>query len=238
MKYSNLVRAGLLGASCLALGACLGNSNGAAIGGGGGGGGGKTPAEYDAKFNALTSNTSGLAPTSRELTGAATFSGVARVSLTEAANPSNTGEAFADLAVQADFTNDTIAGQATNFEGTLNGAPIALIGTLDSANSPVASVLREQVDPIILPPGIPAIPGAPTSITSNVFSLNMGGELSDNDGVIGTVLMSMGGSFFGPIGGNQATAAVGAATVVVSDVAGGAGLIDIGGAGTYYIERD
>ena len=241
MNYFNLIRAGALGVSCLALSACLGSSNGTAGGGGGGaggGGGGKTPAEFDAKFDAITSTTSGLAPTSKELTGTATFSGVTKVALFEAADPTTTGEAFADLNVQVDFGGETISGQATNFEGTVGGNPVALSGTLDSANSPVPSTLISVTTPLASIPGVPSIPGAPTSVTATSFSLNMSGELSDDDGVVGNVLMGMGGGFLGPIGGSEATAAAGPTTVVVTDVAGATGLIDIGGAGTFYLERD
>tara|TARA_R110002020_G_scaffold400596_4_gene610724 strand:+ start:46829 stop:47560 length:732 start_codon:yes stop_codon:yes gene_type:complete len=243
MQYFNLIRAGALGISCLALGACLGSSNGTAGGGGtggggGAGGGGKTPAEFDAKFNSITSTTSGLAPTSKELTGTATFSGVTKVALFEAADPTNAGEAFADLNVQVDFGGETISGQATNFEGTVGGNPVTLSGTLDSANSPVPSTLISVTTPLASIPGVPSIPGAPTSVTATSFSLNMSGELSDDDGVVGNVLMGMGGGFLGPIGGSEATAAAGPTTVVVTDVTGATGLIDIGGAGTFYLEKD
>ncbi len=236
MTYIKLVHAGLLGASCLALGGCLGSSNGGGLGGGGGSAG--SVAEYDTKFSELTANTSGLAPTSKELTGSATFSGSTKIQLFEAANASNTGEAIGDLALQADFDTETISGTATNFRGTLNGEDVALTGTLDTANGLAPSSLLEVTSPIILPPGVPAIPNAPTSVTANSFSVYMGGELSDDDGVIGNVNLGMLGVFVGPIGGSEATAAYGPSTVVVSDVTGTAGLIDIGGAGTFYIEKD
>lgn len=242
MKYNNLIRAGVLGASCLALSACLGSSNGLAIGGGGGGAGGgaggKTPAEFDSKFNALSSSTSGLAPTSTKLGGTATFTGVTKVSLFEAANTSNTGEAFGDLTVQANFDNETISGQATNFEGTVGGNAVTLTGTLDSANASVPSTLASVTTPLANVPGVPSVPGVPTSVTATSFALNMGGQLSDADGVVGNVLMGLGGAFLGPIGGSEATAAVGPTTVVVTDVAGATGLIDIGGAGSFYLEKN
>lgn len=242
MTHIKLMRAGMIGVSCLALGACFGSSNGGTGGdgaGGGGGGGANTVAEYDAKFDQLSAPTSGLAPTSSELTGKANFSGTTKIQLFEAANTANTGVALGDLSVQADFDNETIAGTATNFRGEIGGQDVVLTGTLDTQNGIAPSVLSEVTSPITLPPGVPAIPGAPTSVTTNTFSINMGGQLSDADGVIGNVNLGMGGAFMGPIGGSEATAAVGPATVVVSDVAGAANsLIDIGGAGTFYLERD
>jgi hypothetical protein len=172
------------------------------------------------------------------LTGAATFSGATQLQVFDASDPTISGQVIGELAVQADFDNETIAGQATNFQGTLDGQSVALTGSLDSANGIAPSVLSEVTSPIILPPGVPVIPGAPTSVTTNTFTLNMGGQLSDPTGVIGDVNLSIGGAFFGPIGGTTATAAVGPAAVVVSGVPGTPGLIDIGGAGTFYIEAD
>jgi hypothetical protein len=245
MIYTKGLRAGLVFASCLALSACFGNSSGGAGGGGGTGGGGAgggtlpaSAAEFDTKFDQLSANTSGLAPTSTALTGTATFTGATKVSLFEAANPANTGEAIGALAVEANFDSNTISGTATNFQGTVNGQSVALTGTLDTATALAPSTLSEQSNPIVLPPGIPAIPGAPTSVTTNAFAINMGGELSDPDGVIGTVNLGLGGAFLGPIGGSEATAAVGPATVVVTNVPGSTGLINIGGAGEFYLERN
>lgn len=244
MHYINLIRAGVLGASCLALSACLGSSNGTTIGGGGGAGagggaGGKTPAEFDAKFDALSSNTSGLVATSTRLQGTATYSGVTRVSLSSTADSTQTGEAFADLAVQADFGNETIAGQATNFTGTLNGNPVTISGTLDSANAVAPSTLAVVETPLAGVPGVPAVPGVPTSIVATSFALNLGGTLSDDTGEIGTVLMGLGGPFVGPLGSNDPAAAYGPTTIVVGQPVGGTNPgISIGGGGTFYLERD
>ncbi|APE43921.1 hypothetical protein BOO69_11255 [Sulfitobacter alexandrii] len=234
------MRAGLLGASCLSLAACLGNGNGAAIGGGGGGGGGgpaTTRAEYDAKFDQLQ-NTTSLAPTSVELVGQGTFRGNTLLNVTTNDQAATQGYALGDLEVQADFDNETIAGTATNFRGEIGGNAFTLDGTLDSANGIAPSVLSEQVQPIILPPGVPPIPGAPTEVVTNTFTLNMGGQLADPvSGSIGNVYLGLGGSFLGPIGGGQAQAAVGPATVVVTEQPGGAPIV-IGGGGTFVLERD
>lgn len=235
--YNSVLRAGLLGVSCLSLTACLGNGGGGAIGGGPGGGPATTRAEYDAKFDELT-NTTSLAPTSVELVGQGTFRGSTLLNVTANDNTNTTGYALGDLEVQADFDNETIAGTATNFRGEMGGDAFALDGTLDSANGIAPSVLSEQTQPIILPPGVPPIPGAPTEVVTNAFTLNMGGELVDPvSGSIGNVNLGLGGSFLGPVGGGQAQAAVGPATVVVTNAPGGAPIV-IGGGGTFVLERE
>ncbi|WP_152465955.1 hypothetical protein [Sulfitobacter sp. THAF37] len=240
MNYQTILRAGLLGVSCLSLTACLGNGNGGAIGGGGGGGGGgpaTTRAEYDAKFDQLQ-NTTSLAPTSVELVGQGTFRGNTLLNVFTNDQAATEGYALGDLEVQADFDNETISGTATNFRGELGGNPFTLEGTLDSADGIAPSTLQEETQPIILPPGQAPIPGAPTEIVTNGFAVNMGGELSDPvSGSIGQVNLGIGGTFLGPIGGGQAQAAAGPATVVVSDEPGGA-LIRLGGAGTFVLERE
>lgn len=237
MNYYHLMRAGLLGASCLTLSACLGSSNGG-LGGAGGSGGGAaaTISDFDAKFDSLTTTTT-LAPTSVELTGQGTFKGSTKLNVFEAANTANSGTALGDLTVVADFDAETISGTATNFRGELGGEAFTLDGTLDSANSAIPSTLTEMTTPIPPLPG-GAIPGAPTSVTTNAYAVNMAGQLSDPvSGSIGDVNLGIGGAFLGPVGGGQAQAAVGPATVVVTNVPGTVG-IGIGGGGTFYLERE
>ena len=237
MTFIKTLRAGLLGASCLALGACFGSSGGGALVGGGGSAG--SIAEFDATFSELSSGNGNFGATSTKLSGTGNFSGSAKLELIEVADQNNRGFALGDLRVQADFDNNTISGQASNFRGEMGGEEIILTGTLDTANGLVAPTLTSETLDLTALPGAPVIPGAPTSVVTTGFNMDMGGQLADEDGTIGNVNLGLSGFFGAPVGQLQATGAAGAASVVVSHApTTNASPISIAGSGTFYIERD
>lgn len=184
--------------ACTAVAGCLGSGGGGAgggTGGGGGGGGATTIAQHDAAFDRVK----GLIPTSdMPTTGTANFAGTVKTVLNKGTNP--IGTLLGDLEMAIDFgaadKTKAITGSATNFHGTVNGKDETYTGTLTTANAAAKSLPSTlAIDERTITPPV----GGPVTVRTGSIMANMSGDLTVG-GKSGTVLLTTGGTFFGPGG--------------------------------------
>ena len=190
MKVTPIIRGLLATCATMALAGCLGSTSG----GGGGGGGTVSSSDYATNLAAVQ----GMAPTGDMPTSInATYTGATRMDLRETSGGSVVGEVLADLDLTAAWTDGQTtnpwSGTAENFRGTLNGSDFTQAGSLTVADAEarsLTSTIGRTANTISLPTG------GTTTIATGAATVNLAGDV-DNDGTPTTVLMSLGGSFFG-----------------------------------------
>lgn len=227
MTIQGIFRLSALSLASLSVAGCLGSGSG-----GSGSGGGTTAPVTAADFQAEFDRVSGQAPTSDMPTRLdASFTGAARVDLVDTTSGANRGEAFADLALDLDWTDGQAgnpwSGTAQNVRGTFDGAEFAANGTMTVAEAEAnsfPSTVSRTVQTIPLPTG------GSVDVAAGAASVSLVGNL-EVDGNADDVLLSLGGTFLG----SEGQAIVGPAQAVWFDTTNGFG--DIQGAGTFYVER-
>ncbi|MBB06428.1 MAG: hypothetical protein CML03_13105 [Pseudooceanicola sp.] len=193
MNSYSLTKFALIASAGVALAGC----NVASGGGGGGGtaaGGAVTSGNYAANLKAVQD----LIPTSDMPTSLkATYNGASRMDLRETNGGAIVGEVLADLELTADWTDGQAgnpwSGKADNFRGTLNKNDFAIAGDLTVAKAEaksLTSAIGRTSNTINLPTG------GSTTVSTGSTMIQLSGEV-DNDGTPTTVLMSLGGGFFG-----------------------------------------
>ncbi len=200
--------------ACVSLSACLGNGGGIAAGGRPGGGG-----NYSTELNRVQQ----LGPQTQRQTGTVNYSGQTRLETTLPGASAANGFFVGDVALAANFDAGTLSGTATNFEGEVDGQAVTLAGTLDSANTTDPNIVTQSDTPV------PII----GSITQGNLIGALRGTLTESvNNESSTAQLVLTGAFVG----TNATAATGTAAMLVGDEA--AVGFGIGGAGTFYVDRD
>ncbi|MCA0922057.1 hypothetical protein [Pseudooceanicola nanhaiensis] len=224
MTFKGFFRLGALSLGALSVAGCLDGSSS----GGGGTTGPITAADFDAEYTRI----SGMVPTSDMPTRLdASFTGAAQVDLVDTASGNTRGEAFADLALDLDWTDGQTtnpwSGTAENIRGTFDGTDFAANGTMTVADAEAAgftSTVARTTQTIPLPTG------GTVDVAAGAASVNLVGNI-ELDGNADDVLLALGGTFVG----TEGQALHGAAQAVWFDTKAGFG--DVQGAGTFYVER-
>ncbi|WP_148234645.1 hypothetical protein [Pseudooceanicola batsensis] len=162
----------------------------------------------------------------------ATFTGATRQDLRETNGGAIVGEMMADLELTANWTDgqstNPWSGKADNFRGSMNGQDYTLTGELTVAAAEaksLTSTIGRSANTIALPTG------GTTTVATGAAAVNLAGDVDDGSGTPHEVIMSLGGSFFGP----QGTAISGPATT--QGFRAGGVRSDLIAAGDYYVER-
>lgn len=221
MNFRTTIKAGLLVAAALSVAAC--SSSGTTSNAGNG-----APADYDSELTRVQN----LAPTGdMPKTLNATYTGMTRQDLRETAGGAVVGQMMADLELTADWTEGQAgnpwSGKADNFRGQLNGSDFALDGELTvaeaEAKSLTSTIGRNETT-------VPLPVGGSRTVATGAATINLAGEVDDN-GAPTTVLMNLGGSFFGA-GGKAITG-----PASTQGFRAGGLRSDLVAAGDYYLEQ-
>ncbi|MGR3453096.1 hypothetical protein [Pseudooceanicola sp.] len=221
MNFRRTIKTGLLVTAALSAAACSTSSTNNTAGNG-------TPADYATELNRVQN----LAPTGdMPKTLNATYTGMTRQDLRETAGGAVVGEMMADLELTADWTEGQAgnpwSGRADNFRGDLNGTDFALTGELTvaeaEARSLTSTIGRTETT-------VPLPIGGTRTVATGATMINLAGDV-DNNGTPTTVLMNLGGAFFGS-GGRAITG-----PASTQGFRAGGVRADLVAAGDYYAEQ-
>jgi len=221
MNLKKTLKTGVLVATGLSLAACSTSNSGTASSKGGSG-------SYDSNLTRVQNmGPTGDMPTSIK----ATYTGMTRQDLRETSGGAVVGQMMADLELTADWTDGQTtnpwSGKADNFRGDLNGTDFALTGELTVANAEaksLTSTIGRSENTVALPTG-----GSQT-VATGAAMINLAGDIDDN-GNPTTVLMTLGGGFFGS-GGKAITG-----PASTQGFRAGGLRSDLVAAGDYYLEK-